>query len=115
MSEINDILRKHDIGGLIVLHTPGFVEYRLAIDPSYSVAKWNGDELRVRAKLQEDYQGDKEAWKEDVTNTLNMLQMLAETGGQHALGLLELADKINRKVSAEHDRGGHSSHTSQNN
>lgn len=115
MSEINDILRKHDIGGLIILHTPGFVEYRLAIDPSYSVAKWNGDELRVRARLQEDYQGDKEAWTEDVSNTLNMLQMLAEVGGRHSVKLFELADNINRKVNAEHKGGGHSSHTSQNN
>lgn len=115
MAEINAILEKHDIAGLIVLQMPGFVEYRLAINPTWSVAKWNGDELRVKAKLQEDYNGDKEAWTEDVTNTLNMLQSLADCSGQHAVNLFEIADKINKKVNADHRRGGHSSNTTQNN
>lgn len=36
MDEIKQVLKKHDIAGFVVLHTPGFTEYLNRVDPSYS-------------------------------------------------------------------------------
>lgn len=115
MVEIIQVLKHHDIGGMIAIHTPGFSEYGLHLNTSYSVAKITGDEIKVRAKIQEDYNGDVESWKKDVADTLNMLELLGLTSGQLSLQLLELSDDIGKKVGASHDLGDHSSHTEQNN
>jgi hypothetical protein len=115
MAQIEQILQENDIAGMVVLHLPGHVEYRLRTDPTYSVAKWNGDELRVRARLLEDYKGDRAAWQRDVTNTINMLHMLAEVGGHISVQLFELSESIGRQVKAEHRNGDSSSNIQQNN
>lgn len=115
MAQIEQILQENDIAGMVVLHLPGHVEYRLRTDPTYSVARWDGDELRVRARLVEDYQCDRAAWQLDVTNTINMLHMLAEVGGQISLQLFGLSENIGKQVKAEHWNGDSSSSIQQNN
>jgi hypothetical protein len=80
MAEISEVLKKHDIAGMVILHEPGHAEFNLRIDPSYSCAKMNGNEMRVRAKLQEDFNGDKEAWTEKITDTVNMFESFFEVG-----------------------------------
>jgi hypothetical protein len=39
MEEIKAVIKKHDIAGVVVLHTPGYGEHFIKIDPSYSCAK----------------------------------------------------------------------------
>lgn len=115
MAAITAILTEYDIAGLIVLHTPGFCEYGLHISPSYSCAKFDGNELRVRAKLKEDFQGNKKAWTLAVTNTSNMLQVMADISAPIALQLFRMADIVNKRTNAEHDPGDHTSNIQQNN
>ena len=44
MAEINGVLIKHDIAGVVVLHEPGFSEFRVRVDPSWSVARFESQE-----------------------------------------------------------------------
>jgi len=115
MEEIKAILSKHDIAGMVVLHTPGNSEYFLKINPSYSCAFIDGEMLRVRARIQKDFNGDKKAWEKKVSDTSNMLSLLTETSGYLALSVAEMSKLVDEKIDAEHSDGGHSSHTTQNN
>lgn len=114
MNEMKMLMLKYDIGGFCVLHTPGHSEYLLRIDPSYSCAKFEGDHVRIKAKLA-DFNGDKRAWEEKVASTSNMLSLIGEVGGRTALSILEISKQVDEIVEAEHKDGGHTSHTQQNN
>lgn len=113
--EISKILEKHDIAGMIVLHTPGHSEYLLKIDPSYSCAQLSGDGLRVRARLKEDFNGDVAKFTQVKTDTSNMLELLSHTTGQMALNLMETADAVSKQTGSTHTGGSHTSSTTQNN
>lgn len=115
MEEIKVILKEYDIAALVVLHAPGHSEYLHALSPSYSCAKFNGDELRIRAKLKEDFNGDKKAWKEKISATSNMLRMLAEVGMRESYQLSEVSEKVDKMVGADHTDFDGSSQTQQNN
>lgn len=78
MELIKDILKDNDIAGIVVLHTPGHSEFLMGLETSYSCAKFEGDTLRVKAKLA-DFNGDKEAWALKMATTSNMLSLLSET------------------------------------
>jgi len=114
MEEIKSIIHKHDIAALVVLHTPGDSEYLNAITPSYSCMKWNGDELRIRAKLKEDFNGDKKKMEEKLAATSNMLRLLSEVGGKQIMALIELSTFVDNLLGSTHNDGGHTSHTEQN-
>ena len=98
MKEINEILNKHDIGGLVILHTPGHGEFLMKVDPTYSCAKLNGNEMRVRAKLQEDFNGDKEAWTKKITDTVNMFETFFEVGMMMVENVARMDDLLKTKV-----------------
>lgn len=114
MEEIKAIVKKHDIGAMVVLHTPGHSEYYMNISPSYSCAKQEGDTVRIKAKLK-DFNGDKKAWEIKVTDTSNLLTHLGETGARTAMSILNVSKQLDQVIDAEHFGGGHSSHTEQNN
>lgn len=114
MEEIKAIIRKHDIGAMVILHAPGFSEYYMNISPSYSCAKHDGDTVRIKAKLK-DFNGDKKAWQVKVTDTSNMLTHLGETGARTSMSILNVSEQLDKLIDAEHFGGGHSSHTDQNN
>jgi hypothetical protein len=114
MEEMKAIIKKYDIAALIILHTPGDSECLNAITPSYSCMKWNGDELRIRAKLKEDFNGDKKAMQEKLQATSNMLRLLSEVGGIQLLALMKTSDFVDKLLGSTHTDGGHSSHTEQN-
>lgn len=113
--EIKQILEKYDIGAILVLHTPGNSEYVMKIDPSYSCAFIDGEMLRVRAKLQQDFKGDKTAWEKKITDTANMLSLLTDTGQHIVTQVGKIKDLVYKTVDAEDTDLGHSSHTTQNN
>ena len=115
IGEIKQIMGKYDIAGLVILHTPGFSEYLLKIDTTYSCAKIEGDQLRVKAKLKEDFNGNKAAMEQSLKDTSNMLHHLSETGGRTAMELFNISAALDEKVKAEHTGKGFTSVTTQNN
>src|SRR5205814_1678315 len=113
------ILKRYDIAGSIVLHTVvdghGDAEHLLSVQPSYSCAKIIGDELRIRAKLKEDFNGDREAWYKKVTDTVNMISMLTDMVSMQAMALMEMDKKLKSVIDVEENDDGYTSHTTQNN
>lgn len=58
LAQIDEIMKEHDIGGTVILHTPGFSEYKSYISPSYSCAYFdysipNAIGIRFKAKAAE--------------------------------------------------------------
>jgi hypothetical protein len=78
-TEIEAVLKKHDLGGAVVLHTPGMSEFFYDVRPSYSCA-WIDESVpmvRVKSKL-EDYGGDRQVQRHDQAATANLFQGLAD-------------------------------------
>lgn len=117
MERIKAIMKEYDLGGQVILHTPGFSEYLNKLDPSYSCASiQDGVGIRVKAKLEEDFAGDKEAWTKKVSDTYNLFQHLTDVGGPMVMNNIDMLKLLETKVEViKKDQGGHSSHTSQNN
>lgn len=115
MEEIKHIIKRYDIGASVVLHTPGNSEYFINLTPSYSCCKLNGDELRIRARLKEDFNGDKRAQIQKLTDTVNMIDLLGSTSEKTALNLFNTLELVKTKLDIESDDGGHTSQTTQNN
>ena len=106
-AKIEGILKEHDLGAVVVLHTPGMTEFFYDVTPSYSCA-WIDEaahQLRVKSK-QEDYAGDKAAQLQDQAATANMMHGLAADLTSAALMFSACAKVINRKLQAEHSSQG---------
>lgn len=88
MEEIKAILAKHDIAGVIVLHTPGFGEFHYKINPSYSIASMKGNAIHIKT----DPNDTKEEKREKVRSTANMFSVLTHLTG-HAFMNIEPVDK----------------------
>lgn len=114
MEEMKAIFKKHDIGGFVVLPTPGHGEFLNQLSPSYSCIVVNGDHVRFKSKLA-DYGGDKKAWERKTTDSLNLLQTVTELGGHIILPLIELTERLEKDLDASGGPGDISSHTTQNN
>lgn len=95
--EIEAALKKHDLAGVVVLHTPGMTEFCYDIRPSYSCA-WIDEKAgiaRFKSKLA-DYGGDAAAQRHDQAATSNMLHGLAMELGQTSLMFLGIATHSDR-------------------
>lgn len=114
MEEIKAILSKHDIGAMVVLHTPGYSEFLNKLNPSYSCIIQDGDHVRFKSKLA-DYNGDKQAWQKKTTDSLNLLQCVVETTGMILMPLMDFTEKLEKALDAESNGSNFTSHTSQNN
>lgn len=102
-AEIEGILKKHDLAGVVVLHTPGMTEFFYDVTPSYSCV-WIDEaaaRLRTKSKLT-DYGGDKEAQLRDQAATANMIHGLAEDLASAAGMFGSIAPFIDRALRAEH-------------
>lgn len=115
MEEIKEIVKKYDIGALVTLHDPGNSEYWNHITPSYSLMKVNGDEIRLKANLKNDFSGNKQLMQKRLSDTANMLSLLAETSAKQTLMIMQVSDAVDKALEATHTEGGHTSHTQQNN
>lgn len=115
MEEIKAIIKKHDVGAIVVLHSPGHCEYLNALEPSYSCVKIeNGGKVILKTKSTH-YNGDKKKRDEIATATSNMLSALGTVGGRLSMNVLELSKVLDEHINAEHTDGGHTSHDQQNN
>ena len=106
MEEIKAVLKKHDIAGSIVLHSPGFSEYLNHIDTSYSCATLESGGIRVRSKGRP---------KQHLADTVNMVTHFSETSGRVAMQFFELKALLEKHIDIDETDGSHTSHTEQNN
>ena len=119
MAEIKEILDKHDIAGSVVLHAPGHGEHLLKIDPSYSCAFFDNspgvEGIRVRTRLQEDFNGNALKRNKSQEDTVNMFDTFANLVGRQALMNMETMDMLKTKFEITSTGDGGSSHNQQNN
>ncbi|MCP1384860.1 hypothetical protein [Runella salmonicolor] len=109
MAQIKDILQKEDLGGMVVLHTPGYSEYLLNLTPSYSCLKVEKDQIRVLSKLT-DYDGDQKQQIQHQANTANMLSLITETAVNQTRVLMQVSNAVDVVVGAEHGKLRHRPH-----
>ncbi len=77
--EIEAVLRRHDLAGVVVLHTPGMTEFFYDIRPSYSCAWIDEAASTLRLKsLAADYGGDVQTQLHDQAATANMMRGIFE-------------------------------------
>lgn len=96
MAEIEAILKKEDIAGLVVLHTQQhgsyYSEFLFELTPSLSAVKLENNYLQIKAK----------GTDIRLPYTSNMLRLLAETSGRCSINLFELSEKVDEIIGAEH-------------
>ncbi len=116
MEEIKEVLKKYDIAGAIALHTPGFGEHYLRIDPSYSGASLLPQAIGIglHLEIKSSEIGAKKA-KQMAEDTSNMFHILNEMQGRNVIVTMEAEKIINQKLNPEHNGEGYSSGQSQNN
>lgn len=112
MENIKAILKKNDIAGFVVLHTPGYSEFLNHMETSYSCAKIQGEEVRLKLKSSE---VGKERAKQLANDTYNMITHLAKHIGGHALLYMDTEKLIKEKLGGEDGPGEMTSHSQQNN
>jgi hypothetical protein len=116
--EIKAILKKHDIGAYVLLHTPGFSEYINEISPSYSCARFDNSlegagltGVRFKAKASELPGGAAER-EQKIADTDNFLLHMV-TGTASAFKMFDTVYQSFEKATGGHDhtKGGHTSQT----
>lgn len=105
-SEIEAILRKHDICAHTVLIGRGRMEVIMNVDASWSNLtlvhdEEHGDGIRLRSQAS-DYGGDKEAQRQDLEATSGMVRGLGELLGMAGLAWLKASELFDEKTGAEH-------------
>jgi hypothetical protein len=106
MARIKAIIEENDMGGAVVLHLPGHAEYAMLLSPSYScatVAKDNRS-LRFKAKLLQDFKGNKIAWEKKVTGTSKLFKMVGLKMGEMSLQMLDCGDLLDEKLGIYHGK-----------
>lgn len=102
-TEIEAILRKHDLAGVVVLHTPGMTEFFYDIRPSYSCAWIDEARQMVRVKsLGADYGGDLAAQLHDQAASANLFRGLADDLGFASVMFADVAAVVDRATNAQH-------------
>lgn len=100
MAEVREVLERHDLTGVVVLHSEDwgeyFSEFLLKLNSTKSCATVEHGEIRVRAKA-----GD-----EKLLYTANMLNLLAEVTGKTSLSLLKLSEMVDSITGASHSESG---------
>lgn len=110
MEEIKAVLKKHDIAGAVVLHTPGHSEFLMKIDPSWSCAKIERGQIIVR-----NIGFSRAKKKKTAEDTVNMVCLMGETMGRLGLDMLNLEEKLTQTIEIIKFDNGSSSHEQQNN
>lgn len=102
--EIEALLAKHDLAGVIVLHTPGMTEFFYRIQPSYSVC-WIDEAagiVRVKSVRDRDHAGDAAAQLAMQAATANMTAGLASELHHAATMFTYLDQVVSKSLNAEH-------------
>jgi len=110
MEDIKEILKKHDIAGSVVIQTPGYAEYLLHIKPSYSCARLDENGIMKFKAKKDDFGSDARKRDQQIADTANMLNLLSDVSAQNTLALLDVSDKFDKIVEAEHGPSRHTGH-----
>lgn len=122
MEEIKAILRKHDIAGVVALHTPEIIsgvdgasgagEYLLQLTPTYSAVEWTPDRsgFIIKGNKFKHYGGDAKIRDKKLRDTLNMLRVLTDLLGPSVLRLIDINEHTDRVWNAQHPGGEHTPH-----
>ena len=110
MAEIKATLKKYDIAGHVVLHEPGFSEYLIEVSPSWSMLKVEGNAIRFRSKLVEDFGGDRAAQIAANTATTSLIRMLADALIRDTNTFEELYSMLLQHWDITHSEGIHTHH-----
>lgn len=102
-AEIEAILRKHDLGGVVVLHTPGMVEFFHDVRPSYSCA-WIDDAKQAICFKSDaaDYGGDTQLQLADQAATSNLFHALADQLAHAARMFHQVSVVVDSAACAKH-------------
>ena len=109
MEEIKQILNKHDIAGLIVLHEPGYGEHYIKINPSYSALEFKNRE-GIIMKGRQRYNSNKIKHNKAIENSLSLLKVLCELAGKTIIPLIEVSQKMDEYYNATHKNEGYLGH-----
>lgn len=113
MEEIKAILKKHDIGACVMLHTPGHMEYLNHIDPSYSAIT---QPVRGGFRIKID---SRSIGKDRANQLAHGTADLMLSYRKHADMMKEVSDGILHALSGSYDitdnGSSHSGHNEQNN
>lgn len=103
-AEIEAILQRHDLAGVVVLHTPGMSEFFYQVNPSYSVVHLDEKRgaVRVRSRLAEDYAGNAAAQLHDQAASANMTAALADGLSGAAAMFQDVQAIVDKALSATH-------------
>lgn len=113
MEQIKTILKENDVAGFVVLHTPpNFSEYYSYLTPSYSCAKFEGNNIRFVTKSSEI--GAEKAHQLQ-SDTFNMITHFADVIGMNALSYMKVKEILQNKLGGEDGDSTHTSHSQQNN
>lgn len=101
MHEIETVLKKHDVGGFVILSNgEGNSEYRLFIDtPSWSTIRFIKDKEGVH------FEGHAKSKPVETNKTVNMLWHLRDVTGQNFLVLDQIKDRIKNHMNVEETKG----------
>lgn len=102
MSEIKAVLQKHDVAAYILLHEPGFSEYLISIEPSWSIIRLEKNSVRFRSKLNEDFGGDQDAQLDANTRTANLVCHFSDVLANGAALFGRLEKVLNKTWQIEH-------------
>lgn len=97
MDEIKYVMKKHDIGGYISLHSKSHSEFQLAIDiPTWSIARFIREGAGVHLKL---YTKSRHA---DTENTVAMIASIMDLSGMAFMQCKQLMEKIEQQIKVIH-------------
>lgn len=99
VKEIEEILKREDVAGLVVVHTPGFSEYMIKLDPGYSCCKIEGNRIKIRAKEEELGKAKRDQM---LSDTANMLYLITQTAGTVIYPFFDISESLDKKLQAEH-------------
>ena len=106
IAEIKAIIEKNDLAGFVCLVEPGNSEYLHVINPSFSAAFFDGNQVRIKTKDLNLSQAGKQKL---LATTSNMLALLSTTVMQSGLSLGQVSQFIDKKIGAEHTDDTHTS------
>jgi hypothetical protein len=106
--EIEAVLKKHDLGGLVVLHTPGMSEFFYEVNPSWSCLTIDEavGHVRVLSKL-ENFGGDKRRQGESQAATAELAFALAEQCTEAARMFSQVSVFVTKVLRATHQAARH--------
>lgn len=114
MEQIKQIINENDLAAHVVLHTPGFSEYFLKIDPTYAAIEHSSNAVVIKGKKM--HWGSTGERDIKVANTCNMLMHLTKNAAHTFMMLDPISQQADQVYETEYLKdGGDTSHEQQNN